>query len=53
MSTIKWSHPQCAGHWDYFGDCMVWTRHYRAPPFVRYKVVAYTQLAPERLPLCQ
>jgi hypothetical protein len=43
---------QCGGHWDYFGTFMVWTRHYRVTPTVRYKVVAYCQLAPEAVPTC-
>lgn len=44
---------QCAGHWDYYGSYMVWTRHFRARPTVRWKLVRYDQVAPERIPtLC-
>lgn len=38
---------QCAGHWDYFGSYMVWTRHLRVPPNLLYKVVPYEHCAPE------
>jgi len=38
---------QCAGHWDYYGSYMVWTRHTRGAPKVRFKVVPYDHCAPE------
>ena len=40
---------QCAGHWDYFGTFMVWTRHTRLAPTVRYRLIRYDQIGPERI----
>jgi len=36
---------QCAGHWDYYGTYMVWTRHYVGR--TAWRVVPYDHCAPE------
>jgi len=40
----------CVGHWDYFGTYMLWTRHFRVKPFLKWRLVRYDQIAPERVP---
>ena len=39
----------CNGHWDYYGDYMVFTRH--APKTVLYRVIPYSAVAPETIPM--
>jgi hypothetical protein len=38
----------CIGHWDYYDDAMVWTRHYVTGQ-VGFKLVPYDHPAPERI----
>jgi len=45
-------HAPCAGHWDYYATYMVWTRHFRVPPWIRWRLIGYDQIAPERVPAC-
>ena len=39
---------QCAGHWDYYGTYMVWTRHFHSRTPVRWRLIRYSQIGPER-----
>lgn len=39
----------CIGHWDYYDDAMVWTRHYVTGQ-VGFKLVPYDAAAPETIP---
>ena len=43
-------HQPCLGHTDFYGDYLVWTRHYPVRPWVSASVVRYDQVAPERVP---
>lgn len=36
----------CVGHWDYYGQYMIWTRHLLGG-LVKYRVVPYDHCAPE------
>lgn len=40
----------CIGHWDYYADGMVWTRHFPRFP-TRFKVIPYDHVAPEAIPV--
>jgi hypothetical protein len=39
----------CIGHFDYYGDYMVWTRHF-GQFGVAYRVIPYDHPAPETIP---